>query len=258
MSEEFKIKKTRGITGTTLKIIAIVTMLIDHVGAAIIEKIINFENLSTDALMSGNVNSNILNLFYTDSVLRLIGRIAFPIFCFLLVEGFLHTRDIKKYALRLFVFALISEIPFDLAFSGNIFSLEYQNVFFTLLIGLLTIWGIKLVSRYDKIKKLILSVVIVALGMVIAKYMKTDYGSFGVAAIVLLYVCSSNRKLQCILGAIIFSWEVTAILSFVIIYFYNGERGIKLNKYLFYAFYPAHILILYFIYRIIIMKGTLF
>lgn len=76
-------------------------------------------------------------LYQTDMVLRGIGRVAFPIFCFLLVEGFLHTKNVWKYAGRLALFALVSEIPFDLAFQGEWLFMGYQNIFFTLLVGLL-------------------------------------------------------------------------------------------------------------------------
>ena len=68
-------------------------------------------------------------IYYADMIMRAIGRISFPIFCFLLIEGFMHTHDVKKYALNLGIFALVSEIPFDLAFAGKPFYLDYQNVF---------------------------------------------------------------------------------------------------------------------------------
>lgn len=116
----------KGLSGSTLKLIAIITMLIDHIGAAVIARL----------LIAGQGSEMLYKIYYA---MRAVGRVAFPIFCFLLVEGFFYTGSRKKYALRLFGFALLSEIPFDLAFSGKILEFGYQNVFFTLLIGLLTI-----------------------------------------------------------------------------------------------------------------------
>lgn len=81
--------------------------------------------------------------------MRFIGRIGFPIFCFLLIEGFLHTSSKKKYATRLFLFALVSEFPFDYALFNTPFAPGYQNVFFTLFLGLLTIWAIDTVSHKE-------------------------------------------------------------------------------------------------------------
>ena len=137
----------KGIPGSTLKIIAIVSMFIDHIGAAILEKYLDFlgnngadgARVILDDRHPGfwmDFMGNESLLWGIDYALRLIGRLAFPIFCFLLVEGFFHTRNVKKYALRLLIFALISDFPFDLAFDGRL-SYEYQNVFFTLLLGLL-------------------------------------------------------------------------------------------------------------------------
>lgn len=116
----------KGLSGSTLKLIAIITMLIDHIGAAVIARL----------LIAGQGSEMLYKIYYA---MRAVGRVAFPIFCFLLVEGFFYTGSRKKYALRLFGFALLSEIPFDLAFSGKTLEFGYQNVFFTLLIGLLTI-----------------------------------------------------------------------------------------------------------------------
>ena len=101
-------------SGTALKTIACITMLVDHIGASCIEA-----GILTPGLDSGTLSRDTLSaypLYRLDMVLRFTGRLAFPIFCFLLVEGFVHTHDVKKYVRRLFLFALISEVPFDLAF----------------------------------------------------------------------------------------------------------------------------------------------
>ena len=116
-----------GLTGSTLKLIAIVTMFIDHVGAAIVARILlqYRADIPVITAICGVMDYHTLYVVYM--TLRTIGRIAFPIFCFLLVEGFLHTRDSRKYAMRLGIFALVSEIPFDLAFSSALLEFEYQH-----------------------------------------------------------------------------------------------------------------------------------
>ena len=126
--------QTRGLSGSTLKLLAIITMFIDHVGAAVLARMI----------IMGNNTELLYKVYLT---MRTIGRIAFPIFCFLLIEGFEHTRDRKKYALRLLAFAAISEIPFDLAFNSKVLEFGYQNVFFTLFIGLVTIMAMHEVEK---------------------------------------------------------------------------------------------------------------
>ena len=119
-----------GLTGNTLKLIAIFTMLIDHIGAAVIEAgILSSNDMAILETERG------MQWYLADIVLRLIGRLAFPIFCFLLVEGFTHTGNEAKYARNLLLFALISEIPFDLAFFGRLFFPGAQNVYFTLFLG---------------------------------------------------------------------------------------------------------------------------
>ncbi|SHK60157.1 TraX protein [Anaerocolumna jejuensis DSM 15929] len=149
---EERIKK-RGIPGSTLKLIAIFVMLIDHIAATILDRTLitrGFYNMGMGT--EGNAAaSNLLNMI--DGIMRMIGRLGFPLFCFLLVEGFVHTSNKRKYAIRLGIFALISEIPFDLAFSGKVFNFGYQNVFFTLLIGFLVMWGFQLVGERLKDKK---------------------------------------------------------------------------------------------------------
>lgn len=130
-----------GISGSTLKLIAVVTMLTDHAGATVIRAIWRHP-----AVSSVPERYTLWSHIYAAS--RDIGRIAFPIFCFLLVEGFLHTRNVRKYAERLLLFALISELPFDLALKGNWYYPAKQNVYFTLLIGLLVLIGLRYVAQY--------------------------------------------------------------------------------------------------------------
>lgn len=163
-------KKKKGISGSTIKIIAVVTMLIDHVAAAVFTRMI----LSGDyysvfgsgdmAQITSWLSRNAL-LYYGTQLMRLIGRLGFPIFCFLLVEGFQKTRNVKKYAFRLALFCLISEIPFDLAFSGSFLNWNYQNVYFTLLIGLLVLWAIDFLSKKDLSKVLQAVAIVAGLGL---------------------------------------------------------------------------------------------
>ncbi len=226
----------RGLSGSTLKSIAIVTMLIDHIGAAVLARL----------LIIGNGSEFLYQTYLT---MRTIGRIAFPIFCFLLVEGFEHTRDRKMYALRLLVFALISEIPFDLAFSGSVIDFSYQNVFFTLFIGLITMMTFHAVEEKIEWNPFLRGAVLAAVlfaGMVIAYLMRTDYDAKGVMCIMALYVFRKMRGVQILAGCIAFCWwELPALVAFIPIAFYNGKRGWNM-KYIFYVFYPLHLLVLYF------------
>lgn len=223
-----------GISGSTIKIIAVISMLIDHTAAGILPQYI--------AAQQGPV-------FNAYVIMRMIGRLGFPIFCFLLVEGFEHTRSVKKYAERLFLFALISEIPFDLLFKGKILEFTYQNVYFTLFIGLAVMAACRFIENNEKIYvslKSVLCIAVTIVGMVIAQLLKTDYGAVGIFCIMILYFTRFKKSIQIIAGCISFAWELTAPLAFIPIGFYNHKRGLKM-KYFFYAFYPAHLLILYLI-----------
>lgn len=230
---QFHIEQIQFLSGSMLKMIAIITMLIDHIGSAIL-----WYTSTTEATIA------------TYHVVRNIGRVSFPIFCFLLVEGFAHTRDVKKYAIRLGIFALISEIPFDLAIiKPNHSYWSHQNVFFTLFIALIVLIGIRYIQTKipagSSIQELLL-VACVAAGCALAYFMKTDYDYKGVFAIAVLYLLRSERIWQAVTGAICFYWEPWAICAFGPILLYNGKRGFKM-KYFFYAFYPVHLLILYYI-----------
>ena len=230
-------QNTVSFSGNALKWIAMVTMFIDHSAVVLIEN--RFLGGQTAAMDYALALSQPGPWWKLDMVMRLIGRIAFPIFCFLLVEGFVHTRSVKDYAMRLAILACVSEIPFDLAIFGVPFYWDYQNVAFTLLIGLgaMTAW-----KKFEG--KAVLQVLLAAGFCLAAMIVDCDYGAFGVFLIVLLYALRENRRWQAIFGALSVLWENSAPLAFILIYFYNGQRGKSHGKYLFYAFYPLHLLLL--------------
>ena len=227
-------------SGSTLKIIAIVTMLIDHIGAVILEK--GYMQAYQMNLPQALSYENTLLIWKIDWALRKTGRIAFPIFCFLLVEGFIHTSDRKKYALRLALFALLSEIPFDLCFNGSVLEFSYQNVMITLLIGFLTLMAM------DEARKRMPALALVAAGagLLLGYLLKTDYSYKGVILIIILYLFQSYPLERTIAGCLSLLWEAPACLAFIPINMYNGQRGRKI-KYFFYLFYPVHLILLFLI-----------
>lgn len=199
-----------------LKCIAIVSMALDHTGAV---------------------------LYPSQIWLRCLGRIAFPIFCFLIVEGFFHTHDVRRYMGRLGIFALISEIPYDLAFRGVPLEYAHQNVFFTLLIG------IGMMVLLERNREWPVKAVILLLAMWLAVLIRSDYNFRGVLLIFVFYIFHESRWLAVTAGGL---WNFLyqgviqkyGVLSVLPLALYNGERGRKM-KYFFYIFYPAHLLLLY-------------
>lgn len=211
---------------TFLKIAAMFTMLCDHIGFVLVP-----------------VN-RYPEIYYT---LRIIGRIAFPLFCFMLVEGFIHTHSRKNYIIRLAVFAVISEIPFDLSASGIAFDWYSQNVMWTLLIGFIVLCGLERFEENYLAKLLVLFA-----GGIAAYFMCTDYSMFGVFLISILYICRFNNKIRvALLGVMVLMQgkiEAFAALSIPFIMKYDPDKNdIHFPKYFFYVFYPAHLFILYLI-----------
>ena len=222
------------LNGFHLKLIAICTMFIDHLG---------------------------YTLFPGDLWLRCVGRVAFPIFCFLIAEGCVYTHDRKKYALRLLAFALLSEIPFNLMNSGAVWDRYHQNVLWTLLAGALVCW---LMDRALK-KRAPLSFVLTGAAMVAAYFLlgigNTDYGGWGMLLVAMFYAVhrapsgAVSKMIAQLFGLTFFSLaamggyvsiELWSLAALVPIWLYNGQRGFspKAVQYGFYAFYPVHILIL--------------
>lgn len=217
-------------TGQQLKWIAALAMLLDHINVA---------------LISGSPDKA-SNLSFTALAFRSAGRLAFPIFCFLLVEGFYHTRDIKNYIGRMALFSVISEVPFDLAIFGRFVNWQDQNIYFTLLIGLLVMYGIQQVDKRYLGLELgdLLKMAVIAAGCGMAFLLKSDYHIYGILFIVTLYLLRGNKNRQTIFGILMAACEFTAVLAFIPIWFYNGKAGKKRFRYFFYWFYPAHLLVL--------------
>lgn len=208
---------------TCLKLIALCSMLIDHVGTI---------------------------FFPHNPFFSLLGRLAFPIFCFFIAQGFVHTSHLKKYLLKLFVFAFLSEIPFDLALRGKWVDWHAQNVFFTLFLGLCALC----LLEHTRQRFALLGLVGIAVIAALAEVLHTDYGWYGIILIVLFYTCRENRPLLWIsfffLNTGFHFWshssaQIYAVLSLVPLSLYNGKRGSHPIPYFFYGFYPAHLLLLW-------------
>ncbi|HSE29411.1 MAG TPA: TraX family protein [Candidatus Saccharimonadales bacterium] len=207
----------------TLKVIAVVTMLVDHIGF----------------------------LIFPDQLwLREIGRLALPLFAFLLAQGLLKTSSVKNYLLRLMVFALISQIPYSLAsyLTGN--NIANLNIFFLLALGLGALY---LTQRY---KNILVKIIIILLAGAFATLTNIDYGAYGIWMIASCFVILFKP----ILGGFLFVGtsmfnalmvplqvgliQLYSIIALPLMYCYNGKQGIKISKWWFYWFYPAHLLIL--------------
>jgi len=239
--------KKQGISQETLKLIACITMLIDHIGATLVVR-----------YMQSNPGAD-LEMMNVYNIMRIIGRIAFPIYCFLLVEGVHRTRDPKKYGMRLFIGMLLSEIPFDLAFSFRgrmFFDWTSNSVMVTLLLGFLMIEAMKRLEGFRKI-------VVILPFYIAAELLHTDYAGMGILLIAVFALTrgANHEKLLCTLGAALvlssggrdmqilgiwISTESFALLSLIPIFCYDGRKltHSKAVQWAFYLFYPVHIALL--------------
>lgn len=235
-----------------LKTTALVSMLLDHIGMIIVYPLyINACMVDGVEMMGELVPDEAKRFYMLYTILRIIGRLAFPIFAFMITEGFIHTQNLKKYIQRLFLFAVISEIPYNLA-AGRSFLYPYsQNVLWTFLIAVIMMW---LAEKYAlKIENMAKRVIVSVLLVLAAAFLSalSDGGFSGMLLIAAMYFFKDDKKkywLGCVASIIIMSIQfmdiqIFALLALVLIEMYNREKG-KGSKYLFYIFYPAHLLAL--------------
>ena len=196
------------------------------------------------------------HLMGNDVVMRTIGRLAFPIFAWCVVVGSEYTHDMKAYMKRMALFYFVTQPCYVLSF-GRAWS--QHNIYLTLLLGLIAIWAIK-DREYWALPMVLLA----------AYYIKPNYGMDGVYVIILLYLVRRSRLLAALLvTAFCFYWgrnsqtiltigdwqlhmQTVAALSLPLIIL-PTHTGIRLNKYVFYAFYPAHMLVIYVIKQLMAM-----
>ena len=225
------------LSGSALKLIACISMLSDHLAK------FWFYRFTWANVVWFSVAGKSLSML---QIMQMFGRFAFPIFVFLLIEGFEHTGNRKKYGISLMVLAILSEIPFNLM-SGNALLFEKQNVMFTLLLGYLAMCSLE----YFKGKPII-NIVLLLVMFLVSRFMHADYQTAGFIFILLMYVLRKERVVQCIASPIILSMKLMVFLSLLLTCMYNGKRGFVKTpflKYCFYAFYPVHMLLIYFLAR---------
>lgn len=233
-------KKYRKLTAFDLKLIACISMVLDHTA-----RIFRFHGIA-QIICS-----------------QVIGRIAFPLFCFLLAEGYAHTRDARKYLTRLFICALLSEFPYDRMFPG-VFFLQMQNTLFSLGLGLVMFLWIDAVRETagETRKRIILPLLIVVLCAVAATILHLDYQAGGILCMACCYAGDNKERKYpvlaitagCIALVLCGTGEAGALLGIVPVLFYNGKHGRQMEgkektlaKYAFYAFYPVHLIVLEFL-----------
>ena len=235
--EQFQI-----LSGSALKMIAIITMLIDHTGFIILSKCP--QAMEPLFYLGGNG-------FSLYRISRDIGRVAFPIFCFLLVEGFIHTGNRKKYGLNLLLFACISELPWNYAHTYTL-HYEKQNVFFTLFLGYLAFCALEYFCDNQRMQLLCI------LGLFAVSWvLNADYGWRGYVFLLIMYWFRYEKLAQAVVGSSWLYYEWKACFAYISINMYNGKRGFikgKAAKYFFYAFYPVHLLILALICKYLILS----
>lgn len=267
MANFLKTEKKCGLTGAVLKNTAYITMLIDHFFAVV------FLNYMKTYTVNGRWEPQLEWIYRTG---RAVGRVSFVLFTFLIVEGFFYTRSRVWFLVRLFLFALVSEIPFDLALSGIPFDRNGQNVYWTLFLGvlLLTLW--EYLSQYGNVFAAAGRWAVLFVECAAAFLGSTDYRFMGVLLIFTMYQTREKdegvRFMAVGLVMLFGTWgsnliryadmysadylfrfslrEMYGLLAFVLIFLYNGEKGRQFPKPFYYGFYPVHLLILYGIARV--------
>ena len=252
------------LTGNMLKLLAVTAMVIDHLCKIVLQWLLTdyWGEMAETGEMTWERFQQIDTWIRFD--LQSVGAMAFPLFCFLLVEGFRHTGNRKRYLGTMLLFAVLSEIPFDIGFFSRYsikegtfpFYLEYQNVVFTLSLGLVTLECLvrlqeTIGSRVGKAGTICFQGLSVVLIAGVAEIIRCDYGMEGIWIVVAFFVGRKSRIGQVLLFLLAYMLTtgnqptVWVLLACLAILLYNGTRGVRKIKYSCYVFYPAHIGLLY-------------
>ncbi len=237
------LRNAKGLNACTLRLMAMTLMLLDH-------------------------------LYYIGILQSIwwncLGRLAFPIFSFQIVEGYFHTRHVGHYCIRLLLFAILSEIPFDLMTSHTLMAANHQNVLFTLLLGLICIRSMDLCRQSDRLSDRLKNFIVVILCLLGSVFLKSDYGILGVMTVVLFYTLQNDSKIWQLIamvwlhgilfrgGSVVIPLmklplslpiQSFAVFSLIPIWLYNGEKGPsgKGLHWFCYCFYPLHMLLFAFL-----------
>lgn len=240
-----KPKRKAGLTIDTIKLIALIAMICDHIGFVLIDK---GKLYGYDIYLYSYVITlkDAAPWILLKNILRTVGRISFPLFAFCLSEGFSHTSNAYKYGARLAIFALISEIPFDLACFNTPVDFSTQNIFFTLLLGFMGMFIINKIDDEVWILKLFAFIGACFAGHLI----RCDYGWKGVALIMACNIVRNSKLLETAVvgtGGVMLSLTRAGFggVAAIITWFYNGRKGERSLKYLYYIIYPLHLLLFY-------------
>lgn len=239
-----KTTKHFGISANVLKLLALAAMLCDHFAEIVIRngKLYGFSQEYYQMAIQTAEGHRWLQIY---TVCKLLGRIAFPIFSFLLVEGFIHTSDFWKYFRRLLIVAILAECPYDLGMYNETYNFACQNPAFTLALALLVMYFMKRFRHHLELKWLS-----VLVGAAAGELLRLDYGAVGIFMIALMYNFRKEKNLRMFSGAVLSAVNSSesyflGALAFIPLYFYNGERGVFRLKWLFYVIYPLHLAVFY-------------
>lgn len=244
-------KSKSGISSSTIKIIAVVAMTLDHFAWMVTDMQLRTRGMdSYPDLAASYYLSAYENLYTVSYAFHIIGRMAFPLFVFLVVEGVHHTGNFRRYLGSMLGFAVLAEIPYNLMYGGKIFAPGGQNTLFTLVLCMIAVYAI------EKLRGRWLSAgAIVAVCTLSAGLLNVDYGFKAVIMACIMEVLFEKKVLGFSLGCAFMGlfnpWEFCCLAAAPLIKLYNGERGLKL-KYMFYIYYPLHIVIIYIIARLVL------
>ncbi len=238
--------KLPSVSGFGLKLYACAAMLISNIGISVVEHgLIHLERYTQQEFSQAlSEDPHLMTLSGAGSVMQLIGGLAVPVFAFLLVEGFRHTSDYRKYLMTMLLFAVISEVPYDLAMSQTFWDPSSQNAMLGTAVCLMMLYVLSL-FREGRGMVAVLARIFTVLGALLwATLLRARFGPSMVLLTAIFYLFYARNVLKTVLGVLVSLLHVTGPLSFYMIWFYNEKRGREGLKYAFYAFYPLHLLVL--------------